>query len=285
VQEGRVDKDVSLFIKTQLGLRLETVGKVGNSHQEQPQFLTREPWLEGCRVLLLQGLPEQVKIGNSWRNFVEFSGISGRVRAELLSGESFGLSNATLPALDAALLIFTDEISAKNVYLKQQISVYGQDLLVLPDPHFLRTLQLAAASIFARLPRRSTPTSPATPDDSAPRFGGGLSRRAKQPVVLSGARHALRLFMASEVPDESFWKDRGANSCDRLSQRGLLTIRFPRAALRDACLAYVPVPVRIMDVAELVISMTEHGLVAVVETLTHDEQEFAPLRGELEDVR
>jgi hypothetical protein len=40
-----------------------------------------------------------------------------------------------------------------------------------------------------------------------------------------------------------------------------------------------------LDVTELLISMTEAGRVAVVETLAFEEQLFTPLRGELEDVR
>ena len=277
VQEGRVKADVSLVVKTSQGVKHEILGKTSD---KVAMTAPREAWVEGCRVLLLQGLPEELKIGNSWKNFLAYSGISGVQRAEILSGESFGIANA-FTVLDAALLIFSDELSAKKTFLNQEISVYGQTLTVLPDPHFLRTLQLVAAAIFARLPRRSTPTSPATPDDAAPRFGGGLSRRAK--VVVAGARHALRL--ASEAVDEAFWRERGAHSCDCSSQTALVTVRFPRAPQRDACLAYAPVAVRILDVAEVLISLTEAGRVAVVETLAHEDQLFTPLRGELEDVR
>ncbi len=283
VQERRV-KNASLKIRTMEGLNFEVRPSKAEAEAPSVAASARAPprprWVEGCRVLLLQNLPADLKLGISWKNFIQYSGIAGVQRAEILTGESFGLTSSGVQSMDAALLIFADEAVAKKVFLADELEAYGQVMSVTPDPHCLRTLQLVAAAIFARLPRRSTPTSPATPDDAAPRFGGGLSRRAK--VVAAGARHALRL--ASEAVDEAFWRERGAQSLD-CNQAALLTVRFPRAPLRDACLAYAPVTVRILDVTELLISMTEAGRVAVVETLAFEEQLFTPLRGELEDVR
>jgi hypothetical protein len=268
VQEGRVAKDVSLLVRTRENVVREELA-IDQTPELSPLSPARPLWVDGCKALLVQDLPEELRIGKCWHNFCKFPGL---YRGEILSGESFGVPQ--IGNINGALLVFRDEISAKTVYLRKEISAYGQPLTVTPDPYLLRTLGLVASAIFARLPRKIAASSHA-PDDGTPRFGGGLSRRSKAQVVASGARHALR-FGASEDVDETFWRSRGAQACDRLGP--LTTVRFSRAPARDACLAYAPVSVRIMDVAELLISMTEAGAVAIVETLAHEEQLFAPLR-------
>ena len=232
---------------------------------------TKKKTPQTCR-LLLGPLPPQVGSDKSFKRFIQNLNPNGLVSSVLLTAKVAGIYDPEISrffpvSISIGCLDFSSFEKAGNFFENWtrvygvEVDIWGVQNEIAIDYFFKLGEIFFRKSLENGFFGNSLEFNPLSPEESISKFGGGLSKKTKTAIVT--ARYFFR-FLIRQEETFKFSTAHEIETTDVSEKIKIVTVRFLRAATRDALLSAPVVTLRTNTGTEVEISMLPGGKVVTL---------------------